>query len=90
MDNAEELLKKGYILYIKNGKIELIEPPEFGEINLKIQDGQVVYTACDIYAKHEDYEMIVGEVIERTWKGHYFRGFLTFATEVCMLVEDIK
>ena len=43
MDNAEELLKKGYILYIKNGKIELIEPPEYGEINLKIQDGQVVY-----------------------------------------------
>ena len=43
MDNVEELLKKGYILYIKNGKIELIEPPEFGEINLKIQNGQVVY-----------------------------------------------
>lgn len=43
MDNVEELLKKGYILYMKNGKIQLIEPPEFGEINLKIQNGQVVY-----------------------------------------------
>ena len=42
-ENVDELLEQGYVLYKKNGKIQLIEPPEFGEINLKIQNGQVVY-----------------------------------------------
>ena len=83
VDDDVDKVRKSLLAAI-DGTIKLLEQVD------EEKDGQVVYTACDIYAKHEDYEMIVGEVIERTWKGHYFRGFLTFATEVCMLVEDIK
>ncbi len=41
-ENLDEMLEQGYVLYKKNGKIEVIEPPMYGEINLKIQDRKVV------------------------------------------------
>lgn len=42
-ENVDELLEQGYVLYKKNGKIEVVEPPMYGEINLKIQDRKVVF-----------------------------------------------
>lgn len=35
-------LKQGYVLYMKNGKIEVVKPPVFGEVALKYQDGKMV------------------------------------------------
>ncbi|MCW6667100.1 hypothetical protein NHG34_05985 [Aerococcaceae bacterium NML190938] len=41
-DTTTELLAKGYVLYMKNGKIEVVKPPVFGEVVLKYQDGKMV------------------------------------------------
>lgn len=35
-------LKKEYIYFLKNGKIEMVKKPEFGTILLKFQNGEPV------------------------------------------------
>lgn len=43
MDDLVELLKQGFILYQKNGKIEVEAPPIFGSVALHFQDGRFSY-----------------------------------------------
>ena len=43
MDDLVELLKQGFILYQKNGKIEAEAPPTFGSVALHFQDGRFSY-----------------------------------------------
>ncbi|WP_261046621.1 hypothetical protein [Streptococcus mitis] len=43
MDDLVELLKQGFILYQKNGKIEVEAPPTFGSVALHFQDGRFSY-----------------------------------------------
>lgn len=43
MDDLVELLKQGFILYQKNGKIEVEDSPTFGSITLHFQDGRFSY-----------------------------------------------
>ena len=40
MNNLDELIQKGYILYPKSGKIEVESPPTFGSVTLHFQDGR--------------------------------------------------
>lgn len=53
-DNITDLLVKGYILYMKNGKIEVVKPPVFGEIALKYQDGKMVLETVSTQKKQSD------------------------------------
>ncbi|MFA9467913.1 hypothetical protein [Streptococcus sp. E24BD] len=39
----EALLKNGCILYMKNGIIKQVTPPEHGTVKLKSQNGVLVY-----------------------------------------------
>ena len=41
MENIEELVSKGYVIYQKDGKIE--QPPRFGKITLNYQDGKFTF-----------------------------------------------
>jgi len=43
MDDLVELLKQGFILYQKNGKIEVEASPTFGSVALHFQDGRFSY-----------------------------------------------
>ncbi|MCW6665490.1 hypothetical protein NHG32_07315 [Aerococcaceae bacterium NML191219] len=44
-------LKQGYVLYMKNGKIEVVKPPAYGEITLKYQDGKNVMETVATHKK---------------------------------------
>lgn len=43
MENIDELLSKGYVIYQKDGKIEIEQPPRFGKITLNYQDGKFTF-----------------------------------------------
>ena len=43
MDELSQLIQKGYVLYQKNGKIEVEDSPTFGSITLHFQDGRFSY-----------------------------------------------
>lgn len=43
MENIEELLSKGYVIYQKDGKIEIEQPPRFGYVTLHYQDGKFTF-----------------------------------------------
>lgn len=38
-----EILEQGFIIFLKNGIIEYVEIPDHGSIELKSQNGQIVY-----------------------------------------------
>lgn len=38
-----EILEQGFIIFSKNGIIEYVEIPDHGSIELKSQNGQIVY-----------------------------------------------
>ena len=39
MEELEKLLQKGFILFLKNGKIEIQRPPAYGSVTLNYQNG---------------------------------------------------
>ncbi|MFZ2186444.1 MAG: hypothetical protein WAV43_06330 [Streptococcus parauberis] len=41
--NLEELLKQGYIIYPKNGIIDIVKPPAYGAITIAFQDDKFIY-----------------------------------------------
>ena len=43
MENIDELLSKGYVIYQKDGKIEIEQPPRFGYVTLHYQDGKFTF-----------------------------------------------
>lgn len=42
MEQVDKSLEKGYLVYLKNGKIETVEPPSFGYVTVVYQDGQAI------------------------------------------------
>lgn len=40
VEEITNYLRKGFILYMKNGKIELEQSPTFGSLKLHFQDGK--------------------------------------------------
>lgn len=40
MTETERLLAKGYVLFMANGKIEVIKPPNFGSVSIDYQEGK--------------------------------------------------
>lgn len=43
MENIDELLSKGYVIYQKDGRIEIEQPPRFGYVTLHYQDGKFAF-----------------------------------------------